>query len=312
MRPSFNIWIPSSQRSVRFYEMTGHQEKALSAIVATGDVSDFIYYTNNLIQELLIEPLYDQFTIIDRFVILISLRIKCIGSSVSVITKCPKCQKDLRSPLLLNNMLDTVFSGFDKRYIRYVRGDNVQVLLDAPSINWALMASQRLTDKMDFINLWCLLMIRVVQLEDRQLVFDHNYPIAQLSEIVDNLPPTVFRSIAEVVNEFITETTITPIMEIKCSQSGCDGKIDYDFSVPGMDSFLQSIFSNHVANVYSDSAVLMKLGLTFRDVLDLVPAERSYMVHMVKKEMQEAEHKSENKVPMINPEAAKDFIDPFA
>lgn len=83
------VWIPSLQRYVRFRMISSKQQKIISMHLETEDDFEFCKITTDLIEENIAEEGHNvrTWTILDKFFILLQLRINSIGSILSTTVK---------------------------------------------------------------------------------------------------------------------------------------------------------------------------------------------------------------------------------
>lgn len=84
MENSFAVYVPSAKRHLRFREITSHDCWILSK--STESNVDFCWISNQLLREKLITEYDGSFTILDKFVILLVLRIHCVGDTIQLKT----------------------------------------------------------------------------------------------------------------------------------------------------------------------------------------------------------------------------------
>jgi len=83
-----SYWVPSLEKEVRFSEINTSQQKRLIKSIVDSPVynTEFIHTFYDILKENIVEPEIDvdKFTIIDKLLVALGLRINCVGSLIDI------------------------------------------------------------------------------------------------------------------------------------------------------------------------------------------------------------------------------------
>lgn len=134
MKKSFNIWIPSLQTFIRFFELSAEQYKNVLKALTDNEI-DFIYTLNSIIESNIINyEKFNKLTTIDRFVIFLALKIHSCSPEIVLSSKCEKCETVSSIKMNLNTLIDNLASRIDKSFRKIIEYDRFIVECDIPTI----------------------------------------------------------------------------------------------------------------------------------------------------------------------------------
>ena len=128
------IWIPSKQKYQRFLEMKCEQYRAI--LKSVDDDNDFDFVLNQVILQCCQEPdvRLEQYTIIDRFVLLLQLKIHSHTSHLKLTRICEKCQEETQFNIDLNKVIEDLATTIDKPFRQEFQSGGTTVLCDIPYV----------------------------------------------------------------------------------------------------------------------------------------------------------------------------------
>ncbi len=131
---SYLIWIPSLQEFKRFKEFKTKHQRELSKLV--DENLEFIYALNSILKNLCMDDLnFNQLTIIDKYIICLYLRIRCIGEVLPLTLSCPKCGVQFIENVNINTLIQNNISILDKKYTEIIYIDNYSITCDVPLLS---------------------------------------------------------------------------------------------------------------------------------------------------------------------------------
>ena len=104
---SYLIWIPSIQEYKRFSEFTTKHQKHLSKL--TEEPLEFLFALNDIIKSLCVDNLnFDKITLIDKYIICVYLRMRCIDTDLKLKITCPNCGVEFDTNINLNDVIKII------------------------------------------------------------------------------------------------------------------------------------------------------------------------------------------------------------
>lgn len=106
---SFGIYIPSLEKELTFKELLNKHYKVIIKYIQNEDSERLCQYFDHLINELCYDNsdfhLLDR---VDKFIIILSLRVLCVGPVVDTVCTCPTTHKEYKGKVNLVEILDKV------------------------------------------------------------------------------------------------------------------------------------------------------------------------------------------------------------
>lgn len=106
---SFGIYVPSLSRELTFKELLNKHYKTIIKYIQNEDSDRLCTYFDYLINELTYDD--SEFHLLDRvdkFIIILSLRVLCVGSALETVCTCPTTNKEYKGNVDLIGILDKV------------------------------------------------------------------------------------------------------------------------------------------------------------------------------------------------------------
>lgn len=261
---SRKIWIPSHQSFHRFEELNTIQYKDIHKCIDNDE--DFVLCLNEIIQNNSISPLsLKSLTTIDRFVIMLYLKIYSCGQFVKFTKKCEKCETVTKKEVDLNTLLDTLAPVVDRDFSSEFSCNSFSVTCNIPSIHYNDTLSfdrDNIDDQLDnylFTYIESLLInkniitLSTLKRDERNGIFK-NIPYKTLLDIKNNFVDTIHKDFTDLLlfdmvcsNEECKETMFT----LNLHMSNLTDIIKIIFNDDNLENIL-AIISDVSANCHFD------------------------------------------------------------
>jgi len=275
----FGIYIPSIQKTVDFGQFTNRMHKNVLKYVQNNDMEGLHNYFLYIIGELNNEIDVTLLNKIDKFCILLTLRIVCLAPTLDLRMKCEITGKEYSNSIDLNNILQlaTDLTYKSNQYIEI--DDDISIKLTIPYNLYTL------SDSMIDIIVDCISFIKVNEQE---------YDLTRLNTverrtIIDILPGNTFMTAVEYANEtqskfedFIILSDKSP--HDKDSEERIHRLGLYDNS---MFDFVRMTYSGSLSTHYELIYTLTsKVGMDSRYIESLTPAEANVYIKFKRDEVE--------------------------
>ena len=290
MRNSHLIWIPSLQTNVRFLEITNAQYRAILKNLDDDTLLDFLYTINTIITENLIEPINsNNFTIVDRFIIMMYLKILCYGPFLKLSKECDICGKTININIDLNSLLDEIAPKLDKPFGKTITSINnpFEIICDLPTIHQEYIDLLYHHNKNTLKNLdneidgLFTSFIRDIKISGTSLNLD-TLAVEQRNEVIPQLPANLLLNIR---NNFIEplykDFNDVIFLDLKCDSCKTNDAIKME--TRNLIFLLKLFFKdNDLGGVLKDYLNLTSVGRMNESFLDIItPKELSIFTEYV-------------------------------
>lgn len=282
---SYRIWVPSKQTYIRMYEISCEQYRNILKTI--DDDFDFEFSINSV----LIENLYDKtvnlqnFTIIDKFTIILQLKVHSCNSNLNLTRICDKCDTKTDFSIDLNSMIDSLAISIDKSFEEVIHFNSIDVTCDVPAINFI---EEFLYDKNDHsarLDDYMYSFIKYVNINGNFINLNKMSRNDKI-KICESLP---FEIMIYIKNNFIdTIHTIFKdllIVSIPCSNDVCKDTIVMNFDVNHMTDIIRILFrdtsSINMLGQYAGISNNYHLGYSFYK--NICPSELDILYNMISK-----------------------------
>jgi hypothetical protein len=315
MKTSNLIWVPSLQRKVRFDDITGVEEQAIIRILAADDEVNAYYHFNVLLETACHEKdILDSLTIIDRFTVLLAMRIIAINNTLTLKNKCEGCGEEVSLPVALDSILHKIAPVVDKKIEFTFPFDNMVIHLEPPTYKryYNYLLNEAVDSKDDkfviakvYENL--VLYIKGVTHNDTFVSFIDT-KVSDSMIFIDKLPKPVFEKMLKMYMDHINGYK-QELFRFSCTKEKCKHESDYFyFNLQTMDQILKLIFSDSMEKFLGSYVTLgKKIGMTSDTVLRLLPWEREFLTKKISDELNKDEGSGKSS-PMINPHDEDDLL----
>lgn len=297
----YKIWIPSKQHYVRFKEIDCEQYRDI--LKSVDDDSDFEYNINYILQNNCCskEFLLKDHTIIDRFVILLQLKIHSCGSKLNLTRICDKCDTKTDFSIDLNQLIDELAKNIDCSFEKNFQINDFSVLCDVPCVGNQDSHQFDKTDLNKRIDFYLYSFIKSLRIGEKTINLD-NFDFDQRNQICGNLPFSYINTIKEFyVDQIHKIFSDCMIKETICSNKECADILSIKFDFTSMTDVMKLLFrdSNNV-NILSQYANLsMNCHFDYDFYKNVCPAELMILDNLVRNSMKK-EQQEQNSNQDIN------------
>lgn len=298
MQKSFNIWIPSIQYFIRFFELTVSQYKTILKSLSDNDV-DFIFTLNDIIRQNIVDYAdYEKLTTLDRFIIFLALKIHSCSPEIVLSSKCEKCETVSSIKMNLNTLIDNLATRIDKSFLKTVAYNKYIVSCDIPTIEtdykineYGLLHSINKNTIDSNINNYVLTHIKEIFIDNKKI------DIAKLSyenklTVINKLPAQLIKRIQD---EFLHDIHVIvsdfDFLKIKCTGKKCENEIEIKFDITNINDIIKIIYKDEIL----ESILIETLNVTSKGYMNSEtinsnsPMELHMMADMLKKAEAQAE-----------------------
>jgi hypothetical protein len=287
----YKIWVPSKQKYVRFKEINSEQYRDI--LKSVDDDSDFEYNVNYIVQNNCCSKdfLLKEHTIIDRFVILLQLKIHSCGSKLNLTRICDKCDTKTDFSIDLNQLIDELAKGVDRSFEKIFKINDLSVLCDVPSVGNQESQQFDKTDLGKRIDFYLYSFIKSLYIGDKTINLA-DFDFEQRNEICSNLPFSCINTIKTIyVDEIHRIFSDCMIKETVCSNNKCEDILSIKFDFSSVTDVMKLLFrdSNNV-NILSQYANLsMNCHFDYHFYKNICPAELIILDNLVRNSMKKTE-----------------------
>lgn len=262
MKKSFNIWVPSLQTFIRFYELSVSQYKTILKALFDNDV-DFIFTLNNIIEQNIINyPAYNKLTTIDRFVIFLALKIHSCSSIIVLSSKCEKCLTTSTIKMDLNTLIDNLATRIDKSFRKIIEYSHFIVECDIPTIEtdykiheYSLLHNIDKTSIDNKLNNYILTHIKEIYIDDKA-INNNKLTYPERLAVLDKLPAKLLINIQEhFLKDIHALVADFDFMKIQCTGKKCEEIVDIKFDINNINDIIKIIYKDH-----SFESILMEMA----------------------------------------------------
>lgn len=310
MRALSTVWLPSLSKDIFISELTTRQQKELVKSILSPFTFEFTKNSNILLREIIQSPIeIDELTLIDKFLVLLKLRAISISDKVEYTFKCSKCEKEVKTQILLStimnqlNHLEFPFSFAEVHDSYIVSGDlpTVATELDFEETNTTPLPE-------NYGELYGEILIRDIAFFIKELSMTFPYDqlqkvdfstmsFLQRQQLVEKLPTKLLQKIWERIKKIRTSLEV-PLLDVSCF---CGAKVmDTKLSIttPIYSSFLKSIFNENLHAIYQNIYYMTSvMKFTPEYVEEMTPGERTVFWGYYNRDMKERESKH-GKIPV--------------
>ena len=272
---SYRIWVPSKQRYIRMFEINCEQYRNILKVLEEDAEFDFI------LNDILVKNIQNEkfkisdFTIIDKFVIFLQLKIRSCGSDLKLVRVCEKCNEKTNITINLNNVISRLAPSIDKSFVKTFIYQNTEIVCDIPSITQNDLFDFDVTDINNRINFYLYSFIKNIKISNTVVNLE-NISENDKIKICEQLPFTI---INEIKNEFVNRLskilTDQIFFDSVCGNRICGNKFSINLDIQNMNDIIQILFRDESAsNILMKYANLtMNANLDFNFYKNISPAE---------------------------------------
>jgi hypothetical protein len=294
---SYRIWIPSMQKYIRMFEINCEQFRNLLKTI-----EDDIEFEFSIIQ-LLTTNLFDKsinladMTIIDKFVILLQLKIHSCSPKLTLTRSCEKCETKTSTTLDLNNIINELAQSIDRSFTQSFSSNSLIVTCDIPSIK---LENDDEFGKKDFdkkLDNYLYSFIKNIMIGEQIINLDKMSQMEKISicecisfETMMDIKMNYIDNLHNIFRKLL-------LVKIKCGNESCGDELQMNFDINNMNDVIRVLFRDTSAvNVLGQYANLStNCHLDFSFYKNISPAELEIIGGMIEKNEEAAPEAQSNR-----------------
>lgn len=304
----YKIWIPSQQKYARFKEISSEQYREISKCI--DDDEDFEYATNNLLLENSKDLLdIHHLTIIDKFVLLLQLKIHSCGSILELTRICDKCKEKTNFSVDLNDLITNLSNKIDCSFEEEYEFPNIKVICDVPLVSTDFFQHDK-NNVIDRINLYLFSFIKKIIVDGKtvelyKFFFNERMKICStLSlQIVNHIKENYIEKLHSLFSDMLITNTV-------CSNDKCKDVLYIKFNINSLIDVNKFLFrdasNSSILSQYINLSMNCHLDYNFYN--NICPAELNIIEKLVNNSLKkpEKQEKSNNDINMFEQYKLKD------
>lgn len=300
---SYRTWIPSKQEYVRIKEINCEQYRNILKVLDEEEELDFVL--SDTIRENLCSEKYtvSDFTVIDKFVIFIQLRIRSCGADLSLVRVCDKCGEKTSVKINLNKSIDALAPLLDKDFKQVFAFNGMQITCDVPPIKTQDNEERKHTLDQR-LNSGLFSFIQKIKISDN-IVNLNDFSEDEKIAICENLPFPVINHIRlEYIDKINNSLFETMFINNICKNNSCKEKFSLNLNIENMNEVIRVLFSDSTAvNVlikYANVCAASHIGFDF--FKNVSPSELNILSKLIEEENKRAteSEQSNNEIDMFD------------
>lgn len=241
---SYRIWIPSKQKYVRMREINCEQYRNILKVLEEDEEFDFIL--NDVLKTNLLYSDYklSDFTIIDKFVIFLQLKIRSCGDRLSLVRICDKCDEKTNISIDLNYLINKLAPFIDKSFGQTFSFSSMSVFCDIPSIK---ENDNNDSDKVDLnkkLDFYLYSFIKMLRIGDKFIDLD-SFQENEKIKICETIPFPIMNHIKENYLNVINSNLLNVIfLDNVCKNQSCKNDLKINLDINNINDLIRILFSD--------------------------------------------------------------------
>lgn len=281
---SYRIWIPSKQAYCRMYEITCEQYR--NVLKSIEDSDNFNYFTNQIILQNFVDShdIYSQgksLTLIDKFIIILQLKVYSCNTSLKLTRECSKCGGKTDFTIDLNKLIDSLAPVVDRSFKKIVSVGTYTVECDIPNISMAL-STDNLTDDQK-LNRYLYSFIRDINFNNSKLLLNTR-PEEEKFRICQSIPYKVTYAVkTQFVDNIHNIFKELMFFKTRCKEKSCGDELEIKFDVLNIDDIIKILFrdSNNINILQQYAAISHQCHFDYNFYKNICPAELETLYNMI-------------------------------
>lgn len=289
MKFTYPVYVPSVDKHINFRELLNKHYIAVLKFIANEDDINLEQYFNKLIDHLNDDVHASNLNKIDKFCVLLSLRITCIGPELSLELTCSKTEQKYSGTIDLYAVLSMVSQLAVTKSKVVDMGNGIKMHLTMPvSLYYGGIKSSidAITD-----------VIQCVQVRDIKHDMS-GLSLVEKNSIIDHLPGKNFDRLLKFVST--TQKKFSDLVVFK-DKSPHDDEAEFrDYKLGLYDNsmyeMLKLCYNSHIAGYYNNMYTLCDtMGFTADYVQNITPAESNIFINQKKQEVEKQKQQQQQK-----------------
>lgn len=282
---SCRIWIPTKQKYERYSEINCEQYRDL--LKSIDDDDDFHYNLNQILFDNTIDKSINlnQYTIIDRFIIFLQLKIHSYGSQLKLTRICDQCETQTKFTIDLNKIIDILASVVDKSFRQSILVNNTEIVCDIPMLDLSEASQARKIDMDERLEKYLFSFIHNILIkgydtnlgshdEETRTLVCRELPYSTILKIKESFIEPIHKSFKDLL-----------LISSKCSNINCSDKLVLNFDINNIVDAIRILFKDDSAiNMLSQYAnISSRCHFDYNLYKNITPQELNIIYDMVSK-----------------------------
>ena len=246
---SYRVWVPSKQRYVRIHELNCEQFRNILKVLE--EESEFDFILNEILKSNLYDSFYkiEDFTVIDKFVIYLQLRIRSCGPNLNLVRVCDKCDEKTKLNINLNNIIDKLAPVIDQSFQETFSFSNSEIECDLSYISHNDNSQYDRSDYNKRLDQYLFSFIKTMKFHNSNIVVDfRNLDEISKSKICETIPFEIINTIKNEYVDKINETLYkTLFIDSVCKNQNCKSVFSVNLDVNNINDLIRILFSDSSA-----------------------------------------------------------------
>jgi len=246
---SYRVWVPSKQKYIRIYELNCEQFRNILKVIDEEQELDFIL--TDILEKNICDSFYkiEDFTVIDKFIIYLQLRIRSCGPNLNLVRICDKCDEKTKLNINLNNIIDKLAPVVDCSFQKIFTFSNSEIECDLSYISRNDNSQYDRSDYNKKLDKYLFSFIKTMKFQNSDIKIDlRNLDESSKSQICEAIP---FEIINKIKNEYIdkiNETLYnTLFINNVCKNEHCKSVFSVNLDINNINDIIRILFSDSSA-----------------------------------------------------------------
>jgi hypothetical protein len=246
---SYRVWIPSKQKYVRIYELNCEQFRNILKVIDEEQELDFIL--TDILEKNIYGSFYkiEDFTVIDKFIIYMQLRIRSCGPNLNLVRICDKCDEKTKININLNNITNKLAPVVDCSFQKTFTFLNSEIECDLSYISRNDNSEYDRSDYNKKLNKYLFSFIKTMRFLNSDIKIDlRNLDEISKNQICEAIPFEIINTIKNEYIDKINETLYnTLFIDSVCKNEKCKSVFSVNLDINNINDIIRILFSDSSA-----------------------------------------------------------------
>lgn len=275
----YDVYVPSIQSNVKFYELLNKDYLSMLKFLQNNDDPGFATFVDHLLTQLIVDKhAQHQFDRLDKYCILLTIMMICVGNVLEFTTTCSETDKQFTIDIVIGKVVSSINDIQVSSHVVDV-GDDIQIKLSPPR---SLFGPFRTP-----IN---SITVAGVEQDTTSLTDD------QLDDLIATLPYNVFTQLQQVYKDIHEQCDNVTYFSYKNPHQLDKPPVEYVFNLFD-DSFFQFIkllIRDNLINYYKMMYTLTtKFKLDMSYIQNITPNETKTYMSLIREDVKQLKEKQE-------------------
>ena len=287
----FPVYIPSIKQFVNCKELHNKHYVSILKFIANNDDKNLDLYFNKLIDTLCVDINCNKLNKIDKFCVLLTLRIMCIGPDLSLVLTCSKTNQNYNGNINLNDVLQMVSDLRAARRVTLRVNDSISITIAAPQTLCCTGVNNTLDIVTDTIH----------EITIDGTIFNMNeLTISEKNNIIDSIQGVDFNKVLQHAGTQQKSFNNLIIFQDKNPHDEDAQVRDYKIGLYDNSMFdvIKMTFTSDLNNFYTSMYSLChSMNISADYILNITPAESNIYITQKQQEIERQKAEQQNKQP---------------